>query len=112
MTGFMDTIALEAAIEHLDLEQEARDAIARLDDGDLEQIDQAILSALDHSWKKAGFIASGVMIAAPDEHEELPEVLYAIRIRALVQAARIEGKGDPQVLKTFEIRLPSDPGRH
>ena len=46
------------------------------------------------------------MIAAPDEHEELPEVFYAVRIRALVQAACIEGKGDPQVLKTFEIRLP------
>jgi len=106
MTDFMDTIALEAAIEHLDLEQEQRDAIAQLDDGDLEQIDQAILSALDSSWKKAGFIASGVMIAAPDEHEELPEVLYTIRIRALVQAGRIEGKGDPQVFKTFEIRLP------
>ncbi|MGV8960811.1 MAG: hypothetical protein ACOH1V_10535 [Stenotrophomonas sp.] len=106
MNDFMDSIALEAAIAHMDLKQEARDAIMRLDDGDLEQIDQAILSALDHNWKKAGFIASGVMISAPDEHEEVPEVLYALRIRALLAASRIQGKGDPQVMKTFEIRLP------
>ena len=72
MTDFMDTIALEAAIEHLDLEQEQRDAIARLDDADLEQIDRAILSALGNTWQKAGFIASGVMIAAPDDTRNCP----------------------------------------
>ncbi|WP_101926098.1 MULTISPECIES: DUF3658 domain-containing protein [Luteimonas] len=106
MTHPLDKAALDRAMEDMTLEQAERDAVARLDDGDLEQIDRAILSALDDRWQKAGFIASGVMIAAPDEHEELPEVLYAERIRALVQAARLEGKGDPSVLKTFEIRLP------
>ena len=106
MTNALDKTALDRAMDDMTLEQAERDAIARLDDGDLEQIDRAILSALGNTWQKAGFIASGVMIAAPDEYEELPEVFYAVRIRALVQAACIEGKGDPQVLKTFEIRLP------
>ena len=112
MAAFMDKSALEAAVAHLDLEEEARDAIANLDDGDLMQIDQAILSALDRSWKKAGFIASGVMIAAPDAYEDLPEVVYVLRIRALAQAGRIEGKGDPEVLKTYEIRLSDNQQVH
>lgn len=112
MAAFMDKTALEAALADLDLEQEQRDAVATLDDRDLMQIDQAILSALDRSWQKAGFIASGVMIAAPDAYEELPEVVYVLRIRALAQAGRIEGKGDPQVLKTYEIRLADDPRVH
>ncbi|VXC15616.1 conserved hypothetical protein [Luteimonas sp. 9C] len=112
MAAFMGKTALEAALADLDLEQEQRDAVATLDDRDLMQIDQAILSALDRSWQKAGFIASGVMIAAPDAYEELPEVVYELRIRALAQAGRIEGKGDPQVLKTYEIRLADDPRVH
>ena len=103
----MDKAALEAALDDVELEPEAREAIALLDDNDLLQIDQAILAALDRSWKKAGFITAGVMIAAPDEHEELPEEVYVLRVRALVEAKRIEAKGDPAVLKAFEIRLPS-----
>lgn len=112
MAAFMDKAALEAALEHVDLEPESRDAVARLDDRDLMQIDQAILSALGREWQKAGFIASGVMISAPDEYEAVPEIVYALRIRALVQASRIGGKGDPDVLKTYEIRLPATPQVH
>lgn len=103
----MDKNALTSVLGVMDIEQDARDAIAALEDADLRTIDQAILSALSHSWQKAGFIASGVMIAAPDEYEELPEVLYELRIRGLALSKRIESKGDPQMMKTFEIRLPA-----
>ena len=106
MTNPLDRTALERALEHVPLEPAERDAIARLEDGDLDRIDRAILATLGTTWQKAGFIASGVMIAAPDAYEDLPEAFYAARIRALVQAAGIEGRGDPDVLKTFEIRLP------
>ncbi|MBD9370032.1 DUF3658 domain-containing protein [Xanthomonas sp. XNM01] len=102
-----NTAALQAALQGMELEQDAQDAIARLQDSDLEQIDQAILSALGRDWKKAGFITAGVMIAAPDEHEELPEAFYALRIRALAQAGRIEVNGDLDALKTCDIRLPA-----
>ena len=95
----------DAAMEGGALDQEARDAIARLGEHDLQKIDQAILSSLGREWKKAGFIAAGVMIAAPDEYEDLPEMFYASRIRALAEASRIETKGDARALKTFEIRL-------
>ena len=97
--------ALQAALEGAGLEHDAQEAIARLREHDLQQIDQAILSALDRRWKKAGFITAGVMIAAPDEHEDLPEAFYVLRIRELVQAGRIELKGDLDELKTSEIRL-------
>ncbi|MCR6663951.1 MAG: DUF3658 domain-containing protein [Luteimonas sp.] len=93
-------------MDEVEFDEEGREAIARLGEDDLVRIDRAILSALDRSWKKAGFIAAGVMIAAPDEYEEIPEMFYALRIRALAQASMIEGQGDPLVLKTFEIRLP------
>ena len=99
--------ALGATMDNAALDQEARDAIARLDENDFLQIDRAILSSLSRDWKKAGFITAGVMIAAPDEYEDLPEMFYASRIRALAEASRIETKGDALALKTFEIRLPS-----
>ena len=95
----------DAAMEGGALDQEARDAIARLGEDDLLKIDQAILSSLGREWKKAGFITAGVMIAAPDEYEDLPEMFYASRIRLLAEASRIETKGDALALKTFEIRL-------
>ena len=102
--------ALGATMDDVTLDQEARDAIARLDENDFLQIDRAILSSLSRDWKKAGFITAGVMIAAPDEYEDLPEMFYASRIRALAEASRIETKGDALALKTFEIRLPPDTG--
>ena len=102
--------ALGATMDNAALDQEARDAIARLDENDFLQIDRAILSSLSRDWKKAGFITAGVMIAAPDEYEDLPEMFYASRIRALAEASRIETKGDARALKTFEIRLPPDTG--
>ncbi len=102
----LDSAAMEAAMDDASLDQDGRDAIARLGDHDVVRIDRAILSALGREWKKAGFITAGVMISAPDEYEEVPEMFYALRIRALAQASRIEGKGDPLALKTFEIRLP------
>ena len=97
--------ALGASMDDGTLDQDARDAIARLGEQDLVKIDQAILSSLGRDWKKAGFITAGVMIAAPDEYEDLPEMFYASRIRVLAEASRIETKGDARALKTFEIRL-------
>ncbi len=102
-----NTAALQAALQGLELEQDAQEAIERLQDSDLERIDQAILSALGRDWKKTGFITAGVMIAAPDEYEELPEAFYVLRLRALAQAGRIEVNGDLDALKTSEIRLPA-----
>ena len=100
----MDTTP-DAIMEGATFDQEARDAIARLGEHDLLKIDRAILSSLGREWKKAGFITAGVMIAAPDEYEDLPEMFYASRIRVLAEASRIETKGDARALKTFEIRL-------
>jgi hypothetical protein len=107
MSSMSNKSALQMALENVELEQEAQDAIARLQEQDLLKIDQAILAALDRSWKNTGFITAGVMIAAPDEHEDLPEAFYVLRIRALAQDARIEVKGDLDALKTSEIRLPA-----
>ena len=100
--------ALGATMDDVTLDQEARDAIARLDENDFLQIDRAILSSLSRDWKKAGFITAGVMIAAPDEYEDLPEMFYASRIRVLAEASRIETKCDVHALKAFEVRLPPE----
>ena len=99
--------ALQAALESVELGQDAQEAIVRLQERDLAQIDQSILSALGSGWKKAGFVTAGVMIAAPDEHEDLPEAFYALRVRTLAQAGRIEAKGSLDDLKACEIRLPA-----
>ena len=102
MSG-LDEAALAALLDGA--QDDAREAIERLDAQAIAVIDGAILAALNRDWKKAGFIAAGVMIAAPDEHEDLPEAVYAHRIRALVDDGRIEGRGNADDLKTFEIRL-------
>lgn len=96
---------LQAALESAELSAEAQQAVADLQAHDLAQIDQAILAALDGSWKKAGLIATGVMLAAPDEYEELPEAFYIQRIAALAQAGRIQLQGSLESAKTCDIRL-------
>ena len=101
---------LAAALAGMGDDQEGREAIERLQEKDLLKIDQAILLALDRTWKNAGFVTAGVLIAAPDEYEDIPEAFYALRIRSLADDSRIEVKGDLEVLKTCEIRLSSAPG--
>lgn len=96
---------LQAALESVELGAEAQQAIAALQASDLEQIDALILAALDAQWKPAGLVAAGVMLGAPDEYEELPEVFYVQRMGVLAQSARIEVKGGLDALKTCQIRL-------
>ncbi|TDK30741.1 DUF3658 domain-containing protein [Luteimonas terrae] len=102
MSG-LDKAALAALLDGA--QDDAREAIERLDAQDIGVIDGAILAALTRDWKKAGFITAGVMIAAPDAHEDLPEAVYTHRIHTLIEAGRIEGRGNADDLKTFEIRL-------
>ncbi len=102
--------ALAAALAGMGDDQEGREAIDRLQEQDLVKIDQLILSSLDGTWKKAGFVTTGVLLAAPDEYEDIPEAFYALRIRSLADASRIDVKGDLDVLKTCEIRLSSASG--
>ncbi|MGH8054570.1 MAG: hypothetical protein ACREP4_11700 [Stenotrophomonas sp.] len=99
--------ALAAALADMGDDQEGREAIERLQAQDLEKIDQSILSSLDQTWKKAGFVTTGVLLAAPDEYEDIPESFYALRIGVLASESRIEVKGSLEVLKTCEIRLPA-----
>ncbi|WP_282278458.1 DUF3658 domain-containing protein [Stenotrophomonas sp. PS02297] len=110
MSAMFDKEGLAAALAGMDDSQEAREAIERLQEPDLVKIDGLILSSLDRAWKKAGFVTAGVLIAAPDEYEDIPEAYYASRIRALAHASRIEVKGDLEVLKTCEIRLSTASG--
>jgi hypothetical protein len=105
MATGLDKAALASALAGMEDNEEARAAIARLTEADLAQIDQAILASLDRGWKKAGFVTTGVLLVAPDAYEEIPEAFYALRIRALAQAGRIEVKGDLDAPKTCEIRL-------
>lgn len=109
MTLLTGKDALEPNMDGMEFDEEGRAAIARLAEDDLLRIDRTILAALDRSWKRAGLITAGVMIAAPDEYEEIPEEFYALRLRALASASCIEVRGDLSALKTSEIRLP--PGK-
>jgi hypothetical protein len=98
---------LAAALAGTGDDQEGREAIERLQEQDLVKIDQSILSSLSRTWKKAGFVTTGVLLAAPDEYEDIPESFYALRIGILANESRIEVKGSLDMLKTCEIRLPS-----
>lgn len=98
---------LAAALNGMGDTQEGREAIERLQAQDLVKIDQSILSSLSRTWKNAGFVTAGVLIAAPDEYEDIPESFYALRIGVLADESRIEVKGSLEELKTCEIRLPS-----
>lgn len=96
---------LQAALESVEMSPEAQEAIDGLQERDLARIDALILAALDVEWKKAGLIAAGVMLSAPDEYEELPEAFYVQRMAALVVASRVELQGELSALKTCQIRL-------
>ncbi|TDB29127.1 hypothetical protein ATCM_16585 [Stenotrophomonas sp. ATCM1_4] len=110
MSTMLNKEALAAALADTGDNQEAREAIERLQAQDLVKIDQSILSSLGSTWKNAGFVAAGVLIAAPDEYEDIPESFYVLRIGSLASESRIEVKGSLEALKTCEIRLPSASG--
>mgnify|MGYP006961466965 CR=1 FL=1 len=74
-----------------------------------EQLDLMLASARLRD-RAALRVLDRVLIAAPDEYEEIPEAFYASRILALADEGRIEARGNLEDPKAGEIRLASKPG--
>jgi len=94
--------------EHDDpeLSEETEAAVAALSPSDVEAIDRALLSLChDVHWLKVAYVVGHAMDVHPDRYFDIPDLYYARRVRALVEAGVLEAVGNLRRMRFSEVRL-------
>jgi hypothetical protein len=68
-------------------------------------VDAIILSSLGHQWRKTARILGDATIRAKELALPISTEMFSARLCALVEAARIDGKGDLRKWRYSEVRL-------
>lgn len=70
-------------------------------------IDEALLAECVGTWRKVARVVGEVMTQTLAEHPEIPDGYYAQRVILLVQAGRLESRGNLNRMRYSEVRLAS-----
>lgn len=76
-----------------------------------QQIDGLILSAAGEQWRKVAFIVGKVLMVCRNNAPETSEHTIADRIRALVDAGKLEAQGNLNRWRHSEVRLRDGAGQ-
>jgi hypothetical protein len=91
------------------LDAEDLEVVAALTQDDLGAIDRALLAASHANWRKVAFVVGTAIDAYPDRYQDVPDVFYAHRVRALVSAGQLEAQGNLHCMRFSEVRLSQVP---
>ena len=70
----------------------------------LASIDSALLTFASKHRRKVSFLAGAPLVAFKDLG--LPDVFFALRVRELVAAGKLEAFGDLACMRYSEVRIP------
>ena len=84
-------------------------AIAALGESDLATIDGAILARCEEHWRKVAYIVGSAMMDMPERFDRIPDLFYAVRVRALVEAGLLEAQGNLRRMRFSEVRRKAKP---
>lgn len=87
-----------------ELDEEDEAAVAALSPSDVEAIDHALLSLCDRHWRKVAYVVGYAMDVYPDRYFDIPDIYYAMRVRALVDVGLLEAQGNLRRMRFSEIR--------
>jgi hypothetical protein len=76
-----------------------------------QDIDALILSTAVRQWRKVAFIIGTVLMTYRKSAAETNEDIIADRVRALVDAGKLESQGNLNRWRHSEVRLPDDVGQ-
>jgi Protein of unknown function len=81
--------------------------IDKLTPAQLEEIDAALLSKCSEQWRKVARVAGTTLIAFNGKFGALPDVFFAKRVAALVEASKLQAQGNLKRMRFSEVRLPT-----
>jgi len=91
----------------LDADEQA--AADRLDAAQIQRIDEALLSDCVRSARKVARIVGNAWMQLRDELVDVPVGFYAQRVKAIVDAGKLESRGNLDHMRFSEVRLPRNP---
>jgi hypothetical protein len=72
---------------------------------DLQRIDECLLSHTSQEWQKVARVIGSTMAVLGSQFPNVPDVLYAQRIKHLAEAGVIEAVGDLNRIRHSEVRI-------
>ena len=89
-------------------EQEA--VVQKLSPDDVAKIDEGLLSNCRNRWRKVAMVVGSTMASGgPYHYENVPDVFYSQRVKALVQRGLLESQGNLDFMRYSHVRLPRAP---
>jgi hypothetical protein len=101
----LDTDVPEGPADTL-LDDEEQKAVAGFTEDQVQLIDEMLLAECAPSWRKVARIVGTVSTRGPAEFADIPIGFYALRVRALVVAGKLESQGNLDYMRFSEVRLP------
>jgi hypothetical protein len=89
------------------LEPEVEENVSRLNQLELELIDEALLASCAPSWRKVARIVGSAMTSLLKQFPDVPDGFYARRVIGLVENGKLESQGNLEYMRFSEVRLPS-----
>jgi len=80
--------------------------VAQLTESDIRRIDEALVAAASANWRKVARVVASAMNEST-HGPGIPDIYYASRVRALVEAGRLESQGNLEYMRFSEVRLPA-----
>ena len=106
----LDTSGPEGPPDTL-LEPYEEEELSRLTAAQVRHVDEAILASCVPSWKKVANVVGTASEQASDWLAEIPCGYFAQRVKALVQAGRLESQGNLDYMRFSEVRQPEQAAR-
>src|ERR1700760_3833213 len=89
-----------------DLDDDEESSAGKLSEAQIAIIDDGLLAECGPSWRKVARIVSGALDKLPDDLADVPVGFFARRVKALVDAGRLEAQGNLDFIRFSEVRLP------
>ena len=92
------------------LTPEQKAVVEMLSPDDLAKIDEGLLSNCCDRWRKVAMVVGTTMMNdGPYRFENVPDVFYSQRVRALVEKGLLESQGNLDFMRYSEVRPTKSP---
>ena len=84
-------------------------SLLHLSDADNAYIDAGLMKQVTGRWRKVAMVIGMTMMQLKDEDPRwngIPDLYYAMRLRALVADGKLDSQGDLYRMRFSEVRLP------
>ena len=81
--------------------------VERLSRDDIAKIDEGLISNCCDRWRKVAMVVGTTMTGgSTHRYEDVPDVFYSQRVKALVEKGLLESQGNLDFMRYSEVRLP------